>query len=87
MDKERKTNIIEDFKRHKEDTGSTEVQIAVLTDRINQLTQHMIDNRHDYSTQHSLLKLVGHRRRLLAYLSKEDVARYHSLISKLGLRK
>jgi len=87
LDKEKKMDIINEFELHKGDTGSTEVQIALLTDRINQLTGHMAANRHDYSTQRSLLKLVGHRRRLLAYLSKEDVARYRSLITRLGLRK
>ncbi len=87
MDKEMKIDIINKFELHKGDTGSTEVQVALLTDRINRLTEHMAANRHDYSSQRGLLKLVGHRRRLLAYLSKEDVARYHSLITKLGLRK
>ncbi len=87
MDKGKKTDIIKKFESHKGDTGSTEVQVAVLTERINQLTSHMADNRHDYHTQRSLLKLVGQRRRLLAYLSREDVKRYHSLIAKLGLRK
>ncbi len=87
MDKGKKTDTINKFGHHKGDTGSTEVQVALLTARINQLTGHMADNRHDYHTQRSLLKLVGQRRRLLAYLSREDVKRYHSLIAKLGLRK
>ena len=87
MEKEQKRDIISKFEIHKDDTGSTEVQVALLTERINQLTEHMAANRHDYSTQHGLLKLVGHRRRLLTYLSKEDVGRYQSLINKLGLRK
>lgn len=87
MDKEKGKDIIDKFKLHKGDTGSTEVQIALLTDRINQLTEHMAANRHDYSSQRGLLKLVGRRRRLLAYLSKEDVNRYQGLITKLGLRK
>ena len=87
MDKERKTDIISKSELHKGDTGSAEVQVALLTERINQLTEHMAANRHDYSAQHGLLKLVGHRRRLLTYLSKEDVGRYQSLIAKLGLRK
>ncbi len=87
MDKEQKTEVIDNFKHHEGDTGSTEVQVALLTEHINQLTAHMTANRHDYNTQRSLLKLVGQRRRLLAYLSKEDVGRYHSLITKLGLRK
>ena len=87
MDKGEKTDIINKFELHEGDTGSTEVQVALLTERINQLTGHMAANRHDYSSQRGLLKLVGQRRRLLAYLSKQDVGRYHSLIAKLGLRK
>lgn len=87
MDKEKKEDIIHKFERHTGDTGSTEVQVAVLTERINELTTHMASNRHDYHSQRGLLKLVSQRRRLLAYLSREDVGRYHSLISKLGLRK
>ena len=87
MDKEKKSDIIKKFELSKGDTGSTEVQVALLTERINQLTGHMVANRHDYHTQRGLLKLVGQRKRLLAYLSKEDVARYHNLITRLGLRK
>ena len=87
MDKGKKTDIINKFELHKGDTGSTEVQVALLTERINQLTGHMAANRHDYHSQRGLLKLVGQRRRLLAYLSREDVSRYHSLIARLGLRK
>jgi len=87
LDKGKKTDIINKLELHKGDTGSAEVQVALLTERINQLTEHMAANRHDYSAQHGLLKLVGHRRRLLTYLSKEDVGRYQSLITKLGLRK
>ena len=87
MDKEKRSNIIDKFERHKGDTGSTEVQVALLTERINELTRHMMANRHDYHSQRGLLKLVSQRRRLLAYLSREDVGRYHSLISSLGLRK
>jgi len=87
LDKVKKANIIGEFKLHEGDTGSTEVQVALLTERINQLTRHMVDNRHDYHTQRGLLKLVGQRRRLLAYLSREDVDRYRKLIAKLGLRK
>ena len=86
MDKEKK-DTISNFQHHEGDTGSTEVQVALLTERINQLTRHMMANRHDYHTQRGLLKLVGQRRRLLAYLSREDVDRYHNLISRLGLRK
>ncbi len=87
MGKAEKTKIIEKFALHEGDTGSTEVQVALLTERINQLTGHMAANRHDYHTQYGLIKLVGQRRRLLAYLSREDVDRYHNLIKQLGLRK
>ncbi len=87
MDKEQKTKIIEKYAQHEGDSGGTEVQVAVLTERINQLTGHMVVNRHDYHTQRGLLKLVGRRRRLLAYLMTEDGNRYRSLIKQLGLRK
>ena len=87
MDKVKKTEIIEKFARQAGDTGSTEVQVALLTERINQLTGHMVTHRHDYHTQRGLIKLVGKRRRLLAYLMSEDVQRYRALIKQLGLRK
>ena len=87
MEKEQKTEIINKFELHKGDTGSTEVQVALLTERINQLTGHMAANRHDFHTQRGLLKLVGQRRRLLDYLRREDVDRYRNLIARLGLRK
>lgn len=87
MDKAKRTEIIEKFARHEGDTGSTEIQVALLTERINQLTGHMVANRHDYHTQYGLIKLVGKRRRLLAYLMREDVNRYRNLIKQLGLRK
>ena len=87
MDKGKKTEVIDKFKSKEGDTGSTEVQVALLTERINQLTGHMAANRHDYHSQRGLLKLVGQRRRLLSYLNKQDTKRYQKLISKLGLRK
>ena len=87
MDKDKKSEIISKFSLSKTDSGSTEVQVAVLTERINQLTEHMMTNRHDYHTQRGLVKLVGQRRRLLSYLNREDTKRYRSLINKLGLRK
>jgi len=87
LEKVKKTEVINEFKSHDGDTGSTEVQVALLTGRINQLTGHMAANRHDYHTQRGLLKLVGRRRRLLAYLSRQSTERYHQLISRLGLRK
>jgi small subunit ribosomal protein S15 len=87
LDKEKKSETASKPKTGKKDTGSTEVQVAMLTERINQLTEHMMANRHDYHSQRGLVKLVGQRRRLLAYLSREDTKRYRSLITKLGLRK
>ena len=87
MDKEKKASVIDDYKLHEGDNGSTEVQIAVLTKRINQLTGHMAANRHDFHTKRSLLKLIGQRRRLLVYLNRQDISRYKKLIKSLGLRK
>jgi len=87
LEKQKKTSVIEKYKIHDGDTGSTEVQIAVLTERINQLTGHMVANSHDFHTKRSLLKLIGQRRRLLVYLNKRDVNRYKKLIKSLGLRK
>lgn len=87
LDKEQKTAIISDFKKHDNDTGSTEVQVALLTARINRLTEHLKVHRHDHHTQRGLMKLIGQRRRLLAYLAREDVQRYRDVITRLGLRK
>jgi len=87
LDKAKKKEIISKHELHEGDTGSTEVQVALLTERINQLTGHLVANRHDYGTQRGLLRLVVQRRRLLSYLSREDVGRYHKLIAGLGLRK
>ena len=87
MDKERKVEIINNYQHRENDTGSTEVQVALITERIRQLTKHMMANKHDYHTQRGLLKLVGQRRRLLSYLNHEDVERYSKLIKSLGLRK
>jgi small subunit ribosomal protein S15 len=84
---ERKADVIGQFKGHETDTGSAEVQIALLTDRINSLTEHLKLHKHDYHTQRGLLKLVGQRRRQLAYLNRRDVARYRAVLARLGLRK
>ena len=86
-DKEKKQAIIHEYQLREGDTGSTEVQVALLTDRINELTGHFQANAHDHHSRRGLLKLVGQRRRLLRYLSKNDVARYRQLIARLGLRK
>ena len=87
VDKESKSQITADFRLHDEDTGSTEVQVALLTERIRELTGHLRIHRKDVHSRTGLLKLVGQRRGLLNYLSREDVARYHSVISRLGLRR
>jgi small subunit ribosomal protein S15 len=87
LDKEKKGTIISDYKLHEGDTGSSEVQVALLTERINQLAEHLKAHPHDEHTRRGLLKLIGQRRRLLAYISKTDVKSYRSLIAKLGLRK
>ncbi len=87
LDKEEKDTIVAEYKTHDGDTGSTEVQAAVLTARITGLTEHLRQHTHDESTRRGLLRLVGRRRRLLQFLNKEDVGRYRTLVSKLGLRK
>jgi len=84
---ERKAEIVGQHRQHATDTGSAEVQIALLTDRINALTEHLKQHRHDHSTQRGLLKLVGQRRRQLAFLNKTDVSRYRAVLQQLGLRK
>ena len=87
MDKKTKQAIIEQYGIHEGDTGSPEVQIALLTYRINNLTEHMKANHKDHHSGRGLLKMVGHRRNLLAYLQKTDIERYRAIIEKLGLRK
>jgi len=87
VEKEGKSAIVEEFRLHEKDTGSTEVQVALLTERINQLTEHLKVHRHDHHSQRGLLKLVGQRRRLLDYLKREDLPRYQALIARLGLRR
>ena len=87
LQREQKDAIISQFRTHPEDTGSPEVQIALLTERINGLTDHLRSHRHDFHSRRGLLKLVGQRRRLLAYLADKDVERYRTTISRLGLRK
>jgi small subunit ribosomal protein S15 len=85
--KERKEAIVSEYRVNEKDTGSPEVQIALLTERINGLNGHLKSHKHDYHSYRGLLAMVGHRRRLLAYLAKEDVGRYRTLIARLGLRK
>ncbi len=85
--KDKKEEIVQQFRTHAGDTGSSDVQIALLTERINQLIEHLKLHKHDHHSRRGLLKLVGERRRHLAYLSRKDADRYRTIIGKLGLRK
>ncbi|MBR2079293.1 MAG: 30S ribosomal protein S15 [Clostridia bacterium] len=87
MTKEQKTAIIKEYAAHEGDTGSPEVQIALLTFRINSLTEHLKANKKDHHSRRGLLMMVGQRRNLLAYLQKNDIERYRSIIARLGIRK
>ena len=87
LSKDKKNAIVTEFARTAGDTGSVQVQVALLTERINILTEHMKEHSHDYHTNRGLLQLVGKRKSLLEYLKKEDVQRYRDLIKKLNLRK
>lgn len=87
MRKEQKTDVIETNRLHPTDTGSPEVQIAILTTRINDLTAHLKMHTKDHHSRRGLLKMVGHRRNLLNYLKKSDIERYRTTIAKLGIRK
>ena len=87
MQKDEKQQIIEQYATHEGDTGSPEVQIAILTYRINTLNDHLKSNHNDHHSRRGLLKMVGHRRNLLAYHAKIDIERYRAIIEKLGLRK
>ena len=87
MTQQEKQEIIKEYATHEGDTGSPEVQIAVLTKRINDLNEHLKEHPHDHHSRRGLLKMVGHRRNLLKYLQKVDIERYRALVKKLGLRK
>ncbi len=87
LSKDRKTEIIDRFKKHEGDTGSPEVQIAILTEQINVLTEHLKTHAKDHHSRRGLLKMVGRRRRLLNYLTREDVERYRTVVKELGLRR
>ena len=87
LTKEDKTQLISDYRRSDNDTGSAEVQIAVLTRRIAELTEHLKTHKKDHHSRRGLLQMVGRRRRMLDYLRREDVGRYRELISRLGLRR
>lgn len=86
ISKERKQEIVQKYQRDEKDTGSPEVQIAILTERISQLTDHLKEHKQDHSSRRGLLKMVGQRRKLLRYLENKDVERYRDLISQLGIR-
>ena len=87
MLKDQKTSIIEANRTHETDTGSPEVQVAILTERINQLTAHLKEHSHDNHSRRGLYKMIGKRRSLLDYLARKDIERYRALIAKLGIRK
>ena len=87
LDQATKTAIVEEHKRHETDKGSVEVQVAILTGRITELTEHLRQHKHDHAARRGLLKLVGQRRRLLSYLNRSDVGRYRAIIEQLGLRR
>ena len=87
LTKDKKTAVIGDYKKHDTDTGSPEVQVAILTERINYLTEHFKTHSKDHHSRRGLLKLVGQRRRLLEYLKSKDVDRYAEVIKRLGIRK
>ena len=87
LTREAKETLISEYATHEGDTGSPEVQVAILTERIKYLTDHLKANKHDYHTRRGLLKLVGQRRRQLRYLNNKDVNRYRTLIARLGLRR
>jgi len=87
LDKIEKESVIQGHQTHEGDTGSSEVQVALLTSRINGLTEHLRVHKHDEATRRGLLGLVGRRRRLLQYLNRQNVSRYQSLVAKLGLRR
>ncbi len=87
MQKDEKLALIEQYATHEGDTGSPEVQIAILTSRINNLTAHLKVNKKDHHSRRGLQKMIGHRRNLLNYLQKVDIERYRAIIGKLGLRK
>ncbi len=87
LEQEQRAQIISDYRAHDQDTGSAEVQVALLTHRIRHLTEHLRTHIHDHHSRRGLLKLEGRRRRLLAYIQKQDYARYQRLIERLGLRR
>jgi small subunit ribosomal protein S15 len=84
---ERKQELISEYQVHETDTGSAEVQVAMLTERINKLSQHLQSNKKDYSSRRGLLKMIGRRKRLLSYIANKDAGKYRELIGRLGIRR
>ena len=87
MDKAKKQTVLKEFQQKDGDTGSTEVQVALLTARINEITEHLREHRHDQHSRRGLFMLVGQRRRLLSYMHRNDVEQYRALVQRLGLRR
>jgi small subunit ribosomal protein S15 len=87
LTQQRKQELMGEYQVHETDTGSADLQVAMLTDRINQLTQHLRTNQKDHSSRRGLLKMIGRRKRLLAYIQNKDVERYQKLIARLGIRR
>jgi len=87
LTQKRKQELITEYQMHETDTGSSELQVAMLSDRISQLTEHLKVNKKDHASRLGLLKMIGRRRRLLTYIQKQDIARYKSLIERLGIRR
>ncbi|MCL2937132.1 MAG: 30S ribosomal protein S15 [Trichodesmium sp. MAG_R02] len=86
LKQQRKQEIISEYQTHETDTGSADVQVAMLTEKISKLSAHLKDNKQDYSSQRGLLKMIGKRKRLLTYIQKQSVERYRALITRLGIR-
>ena len=87
LTQQRKQELMSEYQVHETDTGSADLQVAMLTDRINQLTQHLRTNQKDHSSRRGLLKMIGRRKRLLSYIQNKDVERYQKLIARLGIRR
>ena len=87
LTQDRKQELITEYQRHDTDTGSADLQVAMLTDRINQLTTHLRTNQKDHSSRRGLLKMIGRRRRLLSYIQNQEPSRYQELIARLGIRR
>lgn len=87
LTQQRKQEIMSEYQVHETDTGSSDLQVAMLTDRINKLTEHLKKNKHDHASRRGLLKMIGRRRRLLSYINNKDSERYQALIKRLGIRR